>query len=167
MVKLIRQLGPLAIVTAAAGAVTLWLLQENPSVGRWVLAVLLFAHGWVHLMFVFPKPDPAKAKPGSPPWPFDLATSWLVTRRGMASGAVVGVGRALVAFTFAVSMLAALATLGWLVPGGWWEGLVLASAGGSALLLLLCFTPTLLIGLAIDVALAWLALAGPWSPVAG
>ncbi len=164
MAKLVRELGPLAIVTAVAGAVTLWLLQDNPSIGRWVLALLLFAHGWVHLMFVFPKPDPATAKPGAAPWPFDLTTSWLVTRAGFASGAVVAVGRALVAFTFAVSMLAALATLGWLVPADWWVGLVLASAAGSALLLLLCFTPTLLIGLAIDVALAWLALAGPWSP---
>jgi hypothetical protein len=115
-------------------------------------------------MFLFPRPDPAKAKPGAPSWPFDLSTSWLVARGGMASDAVVGVGRALVAFTFVASLLAALATLGWLMPADWWVGLVLASAGGSAVLLVLCFTPTLVIGLAIDVALAWLALAGPWQP---
>jgi hypothetical protein len=162
--KLVRDLLPLAVVTAIAGIVTLWLLTNNPSVGQWVLAAILLAHGWVHAMFLFPRPDPATAKPGAPSWPFDLSTSWLVTRGGVATGAVVGAGKALVAFTFAASMLAALATLGWLVPAAWWAGLVLASAGGSALLLMVCFAPTLVIGLAIDIALAWLALAGPWQP---
>ena len=163
--RLIKDLLPLAIVVLVVGAVTLWLLGDNPSIGQWVLAALLFAHGWVHMMFVFPRPDPAQAKPDAAPWPFDLSTSWLITRGGLPEAAVVGLSRALIVVTFAVSLLAALATLGWLVPAGWWVGLVIAAAGGSALLLLLCFSPTLIIGLAIDAALVWLALAGPWSPV--
>ena len=164
MPKLVRDLLPLAIVTLGGGFVALWLLGDNPSVGRWVLALLLFAHGWVHLMFVFPRPDPATAKPGAAPWPFDLSTSWLVARGGMAVGAVVALGKALMVVTFVLSLLAALATLGWLVPAAWWSGLVLGAAAGSALLLLLCFSPSLVIGLAIDAALAWLALAGSWTP---
>ena len=163
--RLIKDLLPLAIVVLVVGAVTLWLLGDNPSIGQWVLAALLFAHGWVHMMFVFRRPDPAQAKPDAAPWPFDLSTSWLITRGGLPEAAVVGLSRALIVVTFAVSLLAALATLGWLVPAGWWVGLVIAAAGGSALLLLLCFSPTLIIGLAIDAALVWLALAGPWSPV--
>lgn len=73
-------------------------------------------------------------------------------------------GVALVAVTFAASLLAALATVGWVVPAAWWSALVLVSATGSAALLVVCFSPTLVIGLAIDAALAWIALAGPWSP---
>jgi hypothetical protein len=166
MAKLTRELLPLAIVTVVAGAVTLWLLGNNQSVGQWVLAAILFGHGWIHLMFVFPRPDPAKAKPDATPWPFDLSTSWLITRAGARPGAVRAIGRVLVVLTFVVSILAALATVGWLVPAGWWTPLVIAAAGGSAVLLGMCFTKTLVIGLAIDAALAWLALAGPWSPSA-
>lgn len=164
MAKLVRDLLPLAIATVVAFVVTLWLLANNPSVGQWLLAAILVAHGWVHAMFLFPRPDPAKAKPGAPSWPFDLAASWLVTRAGARPATVRAVGRVLVGFTFVVSLLAALATVGWLVPAAWWSALVLASAGGSALLLVLWFAPTLVIGLAIDAALAWLALAGPWRP---
>ena len=165
MSGIVRSLLPLAIVTAIAGALTLYLLDANPAVGRWLLAALLFAHGWVHVMFVFPRPGQvATGADDGPAWPFDLADSWLVTRAGIAPGPVRTVGRILVVVTLAGFLVAALATVGILVPAAWWPALVLGSAASSALLLLLCFSPTLLLGLAIDVALAWLVLSGTWSP---
>ena len=46
----------------------------------------------------------------------------------------------------------------------WWSGLVVAQAVSSLLLLTLCFSPILLNGYAIDLALLWLALLSGWSP---
>jgi len=62
------------------------------------------------------------------------------------------------------SLLAALATVGLVVPADWWQGLVVALAVSSMLLLVLCFSPILLNGFAIDLALLWLALVSGWSP---
>ena len=167
MTRTIRELGPLAIVVGVACAVTLFLLGANPSLGRWVLAALLFAHGWVHLMFVFPKPPPPKdgAPAAATAWPFDLGSSWLIVRAGLPAGAVRAIGRVLVAIAFAGFLLAALATAGVLVPAAWWVASGLVGAASSVLLLAIAFSPTLLLGFAIDVAVAWLVLAGPWTPV--
>ncbi len=163
MNRTIRELLPLSVVTAGACLLTLYVLDVNASIGRWILAALLFAHGWVHLMFVFPRPT-ATAKDGAPSWPFDLAESWLVTRARMATATVRVIGKVLIAITLVGFLAAALSTGGVLVPAAWWPALVVASAAGSALLLGLCFSPTLLLGLAIDVSLAWLVVSGAWSP---
>jgi hypothetical protein len=164
MTRIIRELGPLAIVAVVVGAVTVWLLATNPAVGRWVLAVILFGHGWVHLMFLFPKPAPPASGKAATEWPFDLRASWLAARAGTRAEAVVAVGRVLAVVTFVLSMLAALATVGILVPVAWWQGLVLASSLASLTMLVVWFAPMLLLGILIDLALAWLAIAGPWSP---
>lgn len=169
MAHIIRELGPLAIVAVVVGAVTLWLLGSNPDVGRWVLAAILFGHGWVHLMFLFPRPAPSdggKPAPGRPAtdWPFDLRTSWIAARTGTGPRAFVAVGRVLVLVTFVLSLLAALATAGILVPAAWWQGLVVASSLASLAMLVAWFAPALLLGILIDIALVWLAIAGPWSP---
>ena len=185
MTRIIRTLGPLAIVAVVVGAVTLWLLETNPGVGRWVLAAVLFGHGWVHLMFLFPKPGSPEIgerqvqargrqvarRPGRKPsrkpttdWPFDLRTTWLAARIGSGPGTFVAVGRVLVVVTFVLSTLAALATVGILVPAAWWQGLVVASSLASLAMLVVWFAPMLLLGILIDVALVWLAIAGPWSP---
>jgi hypothetical protein len=164
MTRIIRELGPLAIVAVVVGAVTVWLLATNPAVGRWVLAVILFGHGWVHLMFLFPKPAPPASGKAATEWPFDLRASWLAVRVGTGPGTFVAVGRVLAVVTFALSILAALATVGILVPAAWWEGLVVASSLASLTMLVVWFAPMLLLGILIDLALAWLAIAGPWSP---
>ena len=62
------------------------------------------------------------------------------------------------------SLLAALATIGILVPAEWWSGLVVAQAVSSLLLLAVCFSPILLNGFAIDLALLWLVFLSGWSP---
>jgi hypothetical protein len=165
--RTVREVGPLAVVVGVACAVTLYLLGANPTLGRWILAALLFAHGWVHLMFVFPKPPPPKnAAPASATaWPFDLGSSWLIGRAGLPPATVRAIGKVLVVIAFAGFLLAALATAGVLVPAAWWAGLGLVGAAASAVLLAIAFSPTLLLGFAIDIAVAWLVLAGPWTPV--
>ena len=189
--RTIRELGPLAVVVGVVSAITLYLLGANPLLGPWILAALLFAHGWVHLMFVFPRPPasaaaapapaaaaqaPARARAGASTgagagapavpmaWPFDLGASWLIGRSGVSPGAVRAIGRALVAIVFIGFLLAALATAGVLVPAELWAGLVLVAAAFSALLLGIACSRTLLLGFAIDGAVAWLVLAGPWTP---
>jgi hypothetical protein len=174
--RLVRELGPLAAATAAVLAATTWALAEQPGVGRWALAAILFAHGWVHLMYLVPRPSPpepsgaavrggldAAAHP-APEWPFDLGRSWLVERVGAGEGAVRAVGRWLVVVTFFVSMVAAIATAWLAIPAAWWAVLVAAAAAGSLALLVVAFARSLVIGIAIDAWLLWIALAGPWSP---
>ena len=100
----------------------------------------------------------------APDWPFDLRASWLATRSGSGPGAFVAMGRVLALVTFVLSLLAALATVGILVPAAWWQGLVVGSSLASLAMLVVWFAPMLLLGILIDVALVWLAIAGPWSP---
>lgn len=174
--RLVRELGPLALVTAAVLVAATWALAEQPAVGRWALAAILFAHGWVHLMFVVPRPSPAEpsgaaarggpdsASSPAPVWPFDLGRSWLITRAGVGEGAVRALGRLLVGATLLVSLVAAIGTVWLAIPAAWWAMLVVGAAAGSLALLVVAFAPTLVIGLAIDAWLIWIALVGPWSP---
>jgi hypothetical protein len=154
---------PLAIAVAIAGVVTWFLLDRDWALGRWLLAALLFAHGWVHLMFVFPKPPPAA---DGPRWPFDMSTSWLGAGVGLDVGLVRGLGIAVMVVAFAGFVLSALSTLGLLVPTAWWVGLVTGSSAASIVLLGLFFSPTLLLGIAIDAALLWFAFTSAWTPAA-
>ena len=158
------QLVPLAIGVALVGGLTWLLLDNDAALGTWLLAALLVGHGAAHLAFVVPTPEPARTTGGEMDWPFDIGRSWPVTRLGLDAGIVRGTGRALTAVTAVTSLLAALATIGLLVPTDWWSGLVVAEAVSSLLLLTLCFSPILLNGFAIDVALLWLALLSGWSP---
>jgi len=163
-VKGLTSLLPLAIAVALVAAITWFLLTSGWALGPWLLAVLLFAHGWVHLLFVFPQPEPAAAADGRLAWPFDMGSSWLIARAGLDAGPVRTVGRVIMVAVFACSLLAALATVELLVPAGWWAALVVASAVGSMLLVTLFFSPALLLGYAIDLALLWLVLGSVWSP---
>ena len=160
--KPVMDLAPLAVGVAAVCGVTWFLLSRNASLGPWVLAALLLAHGWVHVMFLFPKPDSATA--GGPAWPFDFGRSWLIGGAGLDAGVVGAIGLVLVAITFAASLLAAMATVGFLVPVGWWSGLVVTAASGSLVVLAICVSLTFLIGFGIDLALLWLTLVSAWSP---
>ena len=157
---------PLAIGVAVAGVVTWYLLTRHWAIGPWVLAVLLFAHGWVHLMFVFPQPDAAGTSAGAAAWPFDMADSWLIRDRGLDIGLVRGAGLVLMVAVVVGFALAAICTIGVLVPAGWWAGLVVGSSLGSLVLLTMFFSPMLLLGHAIDVALLGLVLSSAWSPTA-
>ena len=160
----LTQVVPLAIGVALVGGITWLLLDRDMELGRWLLAALILGHGLAHLAFVVPKPEPAGATGGGMAWPFDLGGSWLVGRIGLDGRIVRGAGAALAAVTVVTSFLAALATIGILVPVGGWSGLVVAEAVSSLLLLAVCFSPILLNGFAIDLALLWLVFLSGWSP---
>jgi hypothetical protein len=162
--KLITSLLPLGIAIAVVGGATWFLLTRGWALGPWLLALLLFAHGWVHLVFLFPQPEPAAATAGGLAYPFDMDRSWLIGGLGLDGGLVRTAGMILMAVVFVLSVLAALATVGILVPAAWWAPLVVASAIGSMFLLTLFFSPLFLLGYAIDLALLWLVFASVWSP---
>lgn len=164
--KAILDLLPIGIGVAIVGALTWFLLDRDMAAGRWLLAGLLLAHGWVHVMFLFPAPDAASATAGGLGYPFDMTRSWLIASAGVDAGLVRTAGVAVMVVTFTMFALAALATVGWIVPAGWWAGLVLGAAASSTLMLVLFFSPALLLGFALNAALWWLALATVWSPIA-
>jgi hypothetical protein len=154
-------LWPFAIGIAGIGLVTWLLLRQNVGLGPWLLAALLVAHGWVHVMFVFPRPTPSG---GGPEWPFDLTRSWLVSATGLDVNLVRITGIVLMAIVVLGFLLAGLSIVGLLVPTAWWAGLLVVGAAASFAMLALFFSPQLVLGLAIDVALLWLAFGSGWSP---
>ena len=125
-----------------------------------VLAVLLLAHGAIHVAFVAPRPPQVA---GGPAWPFDLGTSWLLRPVGVDTGLTPLLGLVLVVVTIAGLAAAALTVLGWL-PGSLWAPAAAIGAVGSLGLLLLFFHPWLVVGIAIDVALLWAVLVAGWQP---
>ena len=141
-----RALAPLAIAVAVI-ALAVWLMLVNDiGLGRWLLALLVFAHGWVHLMFVFPKPERGGDYAGIGEYPFDFGRSWLVRRQGLDPKLVRQVGLVVMVVTFALALLAALSTVGVIVPTDWWAGLMIAAAVASTAMLLLYYSPALILG---------------------
>jgi hypothetical protein len=163
MLKTITGMLPWVVVLAALGGSIWWLLSREMAAGKWLLAGLLVGHGAVHVMFAAPSPA---ATAGGPEWPFDMAGSWLVSGLGLDPNVVRAVGIALIAVVVAGFVLTGLATVGIVVPSGWWGALAVGSAAVSALTLGLFFNPQLILGLGIDAVLAWVVLAGAWSPAA-
>ncbi len=155
---------PVTVGVALVSGLTWLLLDRNVGAGQWLLAGLLLFHGWVHVLFVFPKPESAAAPASGPAWPFDMGRSWLVGNFGLDAGLVGTLGVLMIAIVVATFALAALSTVGVLVPAAWWPGLLVGSALASMLLLGLFFSPMLLLGFAIDLALLWLSLLSEWSP---
>jgi len=154
-------LWPFAIGIAGIGLLTWFLLRQNVGLGPWLLAALLVAHGWVHVMFVFPRPTPSG---GGPEWPFDMTRSWLVNAAGLDVNVVRIAGIVLMSIVVAGFVLAALSIVGLLVPTAWWAGLLVVGAAASFLMLAIFFSPQLVLGLAIDLALLWLVFGSGWSP---
>ena len=154
---------PLAVALVAVGLAISWMLSRGMTLGVWILAGFLVAHGLVHLMFVSPAPASASA-PGATEWPFDMAKSWLVTGPGLDVNLVRAVGLALIAAIVVTFALAGMATAGIVVPSGSWRTLVAISAVASIELLALFFNPQLVLGLGIDAVLLAVVLASAWTP---
>ena len=159
-----RALAPLAMVVAVVALIVWLLLIYDIALGAWLLAVLVFAHGWVHLMFAFPKPESGGDYAGVSEYPFDFGRSWLIRRQGLDSATVRTVGLVVMALTFSLSLLAALSTVGLLVPTDWWAPLMIGTALASTLTLILFFSPALVLGFAINGAMIVLVVSGSWSP---
>jgi hypothetical protein len=107
---------------------------------RWLGGLFLLAHGLLHIAVWVPRP-PANV-------PFDTSHSPIFgSVRGVAIGLAV-----LAAVLFVVAGIAVLA------HAAWWALVAMAAAAVSALLILLTFSPWLLLGLAIDIVIFVLAL---------
>jgi hypothetical protein len=125
---------------------------------RFVLIGFLVAHTAIHLGFLTPAP-PAAA--GAPPWPFDLARSWLLSPLGLDASLLRVIGIALFAAIVAGYALVPIASVVSLPIDLMGIGMIVGSAASLALLLLF-FHPWLVIGVVIDLALLW-AVATRWS----
>lgn len=126
-----------------------------------LLAAFLAAHALIHVSYM--TPAPARTA-GGPEWPFEMTRSWLVTGLGLDPALVRALGTALVIVTVALLVAAALATVGWIVPAGWWPNLIVGGAVASVLTLTVFFHPWILLGFAIDAALLWAVLVTEWMP---
>ncbi|HYO44341.1 MAG TPA: hypothetical protein VES19_14180 [Candidatus Limnocylindrales bacterium] len=124
-----------------------------------VAALLLAAHGLVHLSFVSPRPP---AKPGAPLWPFDLGRSWLLTPPGLSSAATRAIGIVLLVAVLAGYLAAILGVIGTL-PALFVPGIVVGSVA-SIVMLALFFHPWLVFGFVIDAVLLWAVLINGWRP---
>lgn len=151
---------PLAAVLLAVAALLWWLLDRGSAAGPWLVAAILFAHGWVHLVFLLPVTGDDAADAGAEN-PFDMDRSWLIDQ-GVNSRLVHAAGVVLAVVTFVALAAAALAVLGWLLPAGWWTGLVGVGVVGSTMLLLMFFAPTLVLGFIINAGLVALAIQTTW-----
>ena len=160
MVKTVTGMLPFAVVLAGVAVAIWWMLSREMALGPWVLAGFLVAHGLIHVMFLVPE----DAVTGTADWPFGMGRSWVADLLGLEIGAVRLMGIALIAVVVLAFGLAALSTAGVLVSAGWWPALTTCGAAASALLLALFFSPSLVLGIAIDAVLAWVALASIWVP---
>jgi hypothetical protein len=161
MVKSMAGTLPWAVVLVAAGVAIWWLLSKDMAAGRWLLAALLIGHGLVHLLFAVPAPSPAD---GGAAWPFDTSQSWAVTRAGLDLVLVRGIGTVLIAITVGAFALAALSTVGIIVPSGWWPPTLALGAIASAAALILFFDPQLVLGLGQDAVLLSVVATRAWAP---
>lgn len=127
---------------------------------RLVLAALLLGHAAIHAGYLSPRPAPTL---GGPPWPFDLAHSWILSPLGVPPEILRVLGLALFAVTFAAFALAAIAALGFL-PAGVWGWSTVIGAAGSLTMLIVFFHPWLAIGIAIDLLALWTVLVMGWTP---
>ncbi len=147
------------LVLGAAAVAIWWSLSNHMGFGPWLLAAFLLGHAIVHVMFAVPAPK----DPGGPEWPFDPSKSWLIGQ-GIEASIVRTFVLGLAAVTVVSLAIAALATVGILVPPGLWRPAVALGATASAATLVLAFSPQLVLGLGIDAALLWIAVAGIWQP---
>jgi hypothetical protein len=161
VVKGLTSILPLAAVLLVVVGLVGWLLDRGSAAAPWLIAAILFAHGWVHLAFLIPATgaDSADADAENP---FGMDRSWLI-ERGVDNRLLHSVGAVLAVVTFFAFAAAALAALGWLIAGGWWTGLVIAGVAGSTMLLVLFFAPTLMLGFAINAGLVALVAQTAWT----
>jgi hypothetical protein len=159
-----RALAPLAVVVAVVSLVVWLLLVNDVFLGAWLLAFLVFAHGWVHLMFVFPKPESPNAATGTSDYPFAFERSWLARRDLVPLPVVRTMGMVLMVAVFGLCASAALATVGVLLPASWWAVLMVGAGGASAIMLALFYSPALVLGFGIDAAMVMLVSSGSWRP---
>lgn len=151
---------PWAIALAVIAGALWWMLSRDMAAGRWLLAAVLVGHAVVHLMFALPAPAASAAGPA---WPFDMGRSWAVSA-GLDLALTRAIGLALIAVVVAGFAIAALSTVGIVVPADWWPASVGVAAVASAVMLLLFFEPQLVLGPGIDAVLIAAVATRAWAP---
>ena len=163
MLKTVAGLLPIAAGLAVFAAAVWLLLARDIGLGEWLLAAFLVGHGLVHVMFLVPSQPDTTVATNAVANPFDMAKAWPV-RVGLDVGVVRQLTVALITFIVVGYGLAGLATVGILVPAGWWQTLVIGSTAASFVLLAAFLSPGLLLGFAINAVLLWIVLASIWAP---
>ena len=95
-----------------------------------------------------------------------VGESWLVTNLGVSADVVRPVAYLLVTVVWWPWWVPGWRSSAWWCRPAWWPALVVTGAGASLLLLMMCFHPWLVIGVAIDVVLLYLVLVNGWDPFA-
>lgn len=123
-----------------------------------LIALFVAAHGFVHPILAYHESrDEQKIVGGL--W----THSWLLgdgpfAKRILSIGCFV---------TFALTVLAGLSLMGWIVPQDWWHTLMIAAAGASLLVLIVFWFSEFFIGVIIDLGLLALVLLANWNPIIG
>lgn len=165
MSKTLVGLAPVALGVVGLGALIAYLLNRDMFIGNWLFAAFLAGHGMVHIMFAVPRPASTAATTNGTQYPFDASQSWLVSRQRVDVRSLKSIELALVVVTVIGYTLAAMATVGVLVPASAWSILVAGSTAASLMLLVIGLSPSLVIGIAIDAVLLWVVFASAWTPV--
>ncbi|HSG85395.1 MAG TPA: hypothetical protein VLA23_03570 [Candidatus Limnocylindrales bacterium] len=152
---------PWAVVLAVGGIAIWFLLDQEMAIGPWLLAGILLGHGLVHGLYFVPAPA---SGPDRPTWPFDLGRSWPVRSLGLGIGLVRAGSLVLFLVVVVAFTLAALATVGILVPADLWGPLVIVGAAASLAMLVVGFDAMLALGIGIDIVLLVVVLGPLWSP---
>lgn len=113
---------------------------------KYLFGLFLLVHGLIHLSFIQPEP---KVQPGAPAWPFDITTSWV----GLPSEILKPIGILLTIVAAVGFALAALGTIGILIPTEWLKLIVIVSSVVSLLLIGLFWNNWFVVGPLIDIAL--------------
>lgn len=155
------KLAPLAVGLIVFAGVIAFMLSRGMALGTWLLAAFLLGHGLVHMMFATPP-----AQPGTPgaEFAFDANRSWPVTARPVDVGTMRALVVGLVVLTILGYLLAALSTLGLVLPTALWPVLVIGATVASGGLMVIALMPGLALGIAIDIALVAIVVTRAWSP---
>jgi hypothetical protein len=93
-----------------------------------------------------------------------MARSWAITGAGIDLHVIRAIGVLLIVVVVGGFAMAALSTVGLVVPADWWRAAVVVSSLTSVALLVLFFNPQLVLGIGIDAVLLWAVATRAWAP---
>ena len=121
---------------------------------RTLIALLLGAHGLIHVSYFAPRPADATA------WPFILDRSWLLA--SLNAPVLRGIGLALSAIAAVAFIAAALGLLGVTVLSGVWQPLAIVGAAASLLLLVAFWHYWLVLGIVLSAGVLYAIFWAHW-----
>ena len=127
--------------------------------GKWILATLLLIGVHFAASYLVPLDRPSQAAFGGLlrwAWPWSEGDGGPLGRVTVSNG-VPFAGLVVAMSAATMLLLATLGVLGWWVPAGWWRGLAMGGAVALIVLMLLFFSPTKVLPIAL--ALAVIAVA--------